>query len=108
MMCQGASRPACRQKIIPIILEMSRKPVQKGLESHGDVEGMVAAFLDCFEGEDRREAMELLELARTSYQLRDDDNIHLGRIEDQLNQSLKEAQKRLKETLYRRWAAHGS
>lgn len=39
----------------------------------------------------------MLELARTSYQLRDDDNIYLGRIEAQLLAAIQEARHRLED-----------
>jgi pyruvate,water dikinase len=38
---------------------------------------------------------ELLELARASYRLRDDDNIHLGRVESQLAAAVAEGSRRL-------------
>ncbi len=40
-----------------------------------------ADFLNRFTGKDRKRAKAMLDLARSSYQLRDDDNIHLSRIE---------------------------
>lgn len=40
---------------------------------------------------------DLLELAKASYRLRDDDNIHLGRIGQELERALAEARKRLKQ-----------
>jgi pyruvate,water dikinase len=54
-----------------------------------------ASFLALFSGAERRRAEEMLELARSSYQLRDDDNIHLGRIEARLTAALQEARRRL-------------
>ncbi len=53
------------------------------------------AFLNCFEGEERTWAAGLLDLARASYRLRDDDNIHLGRIEAQLRHSVRVGMARL-------------
>jgi len=52
-------------------------------------------FLACFKGSKRKEAMELLDLARSSYRLRDDDNIYLGRIEAQLLTAVKEGKFRI-------------
>jgi pyruvate,water dikinase len=49
-----------------------------------DVEALRADYLAQFEGEERSQAEELLDLARVSYRLRDDDNIYLGRIEAQV------------------------
>ena len=53
------------------------------------------AFLAHFEGENRDFAEQLLALARASYRLRDDDNIHLGRIEAQMLAAVNEARRRL-------------
>ena len=52
-------------------------------------------FINKFEGEQKTRAEEMLELARNSYQLRDDDNIYLGRIEAQLLAAIQEAKQRL-------------
>ncbi len=52
-------------------------------------------FLESFQGAKRKEAEELLDLARSSYRLRDDDNIYLGRIEAQLLSAVKEAKFRI-------------
>lgn len=41
-------------------------------------------FLKTFPEDEKQQALELLDLARTSYKLRDDDNIYLGRIENEL------------------------
>jgi phosphohistidine swiveling domain-containing protein len=53
-------------------------------------------YLNAFSKSDREFAVELLDLARFSYRLRDDDNIFLGRIEQQLHRALSIAQARLK------------
>ena len=52
-------------------------------------------FFERFQGPKREEAGELLDLARSSYRLRDDDNIYLGRIEAQLLSAVKEAKFRV-------------
>ncbi len=52
-------------------------------------------FLNSFDAEHRKEAYEMLELARSSYQLRDDDNIHLGRIESHFLTAIQEARRRV-------------
>ncbi|MGD9172545.1 MAG: PEP-utilizing enzyme, partial [Desulfobacterales bacterium] len=57
-------------------------------------------FLNSFEGEQKKTAVELLDLARSSYQLRDDDNIYLGRIEAQLLAAMREARQRIDEHLH--------
>lgn len=57
---------------------------------------LTKAFLDRFDGEKRSQAEEMLELGRVSYKLRDDDNIHLGRIETAFNAAVTEMKRRLR------------
>jgi pyruvate,water dikinase len=51
-------------------------------------------FLSSMPKGDRTFALELLDLARASYRLRDDDNIYLGKIEKRLLDAVQEARKR--------------
>jgi pyruvate,water dikinase len=60
-----------------------------------DHEALVRRFIDAFSPEERDWAQSLLDLARSSYRLRDDDNIHLGRIESQARRAVREAAARL-------------
>lgn len=53
-------------------------------------------FFSQFKREDQDYARDLLDLARFSYRLRDDDNIYLGKIERQMNRSVFEGRRRLK------------
>jgi pyruvate,water dikinase len=53
--------------------------------------------MEHFEAEKQAQALELLDLARKSYQLRDDDNIYLGRIEAQRQAAVNEAERRVRE-----------
>lgn len=53
-------------------------------------------YLAQFSKGDRDKGAEILELARASYRLRDDDNISLGKIRHQLELAEKELQRRLK------------
>ena len=90
------------EPLIQILLEMANHPrAPAGLRDSGKVEILKEKFLSYFGGEQRAQAVELLELARTSYQLRDDDNIYLGRIEAQLLAALREARQRIKNTRIR-------
>jgi pyruvate,water dikinase len=57
------------------------------------------AFLAHFSPADAAHARELLHLARASYRLRDDDNLHLGQIEAQSAKALRLARARLRESL---------
>jgi phosphohistidine swiveling domain-containing protein len=89
--CEGATRPLAK-----ILLAMAaRPPAPEGAAGRPDVEGLTRRFLDASPPPQRGEALELLDLARASYRLRDDDNIHLGRIEAQLAAAVAEGRRRL-------------
>jgi pyruvate,water dikinase len=80
--------------LIRMVLELANAEASN--DRYGpDPDDLVAGYLDCFPGEERQWAADLLDLARASYRLRDDDNIHLGRIEAQLRRALREARSRI-------------
>jgi rifampicin phosphotransferase len=79
--------------LIRLVLEMASHPPVIARQNNIDI--LQNQFLDSFEGKQKEEARELLELGRSSYRLRDDDNIHLGRIEAQLIMAVNEAKIRL-------------
>ena len=54
-------------------------------------------FIEHFPEEQRARAQDLVDLARASYRMRDDDNLYLGKIEHQLNRALDEARRRRNE-----------
>jgi phosphohistidine swiveling domain-containing protein len=56
------------------------------------------AFLESFSPDQRAQARELLDLGRSSYRLRDDDNLYLGRIERELWRAVGEGRERLGKT----------
>ncbi|MCU0558711.1 MAG: PEP-utilizing enzyme [Desulfobacterales bacterium] len=90
--CAGATRPLER-----LLLELAAHPGRSagGESGQGALEKRVQQFAAAFPEQKRAEALEILELARASYRLRDDDNIHLGRIEAQLTAALQEGRRRL-------------
>jgi len=69
-----------------------------GMDRSKDPARLKADFLDRFDSDERRQAEAMLELARNSYQLRDDDNIHLGRIEAQFLAAVDVGRQRLATT----------
>jgi len=83
--------------LIKVVLEMAAHPPTGARLTSRDVETRRGEYLARFEEEERARAEELLELARTSYQLRDDDNIYLGRIEAQVLTAVNEGTARLQE-----------
>jgi phosphohistidine swiveling domain-containing protein len=93
----GGSR--CHQAphaLIKILLEMAGHPPAGTRLSPGDVESLRAEYLAQFDGGERLWAEELLDLARASYRLRDDDNIYLGKIEAEVLAAVHEGRGRLK------------
>ena len=54
----------------------------------------MSEFLSHFEGEQKTFASEILDLGRASYQMRDDDNIYLGRVEKQVMDAMDEGRRR--------------
>ena len=93
---EGAQCDRVPESLIRILLEMAGHPPTRERRSPQDVEAMREAYLDQFSGESRAQAAELLDLARTSYRLRDDDNIYLGRIEAQVLAAVEEGRRRLR------------
>jgi pyruvate,water dikinase len=94
------TRPSTKEEsvggIVRLALEMASAPRAREKATSTRREGLEAAFLARFEGEGRQEALDLLDLARASYRLRDDDNLYLGRIEAQLGAAIELARSRLR------------
>ncbi len=79
-----------RERLLPLLAEMARRPQAKGAPHSAPAAG----YLERFAGEDRRFQEELLDLARASYRLRDDDNVHIDRIRRLTQAALAETQAR--------------
>jgi phosphohistidine swiveling domain-containing protein len=81
--------------IIRLLLELSSRPAAKERFRGKDLESLKEKFLSHFQGEKRRSMEELLDLGRASYRLRDDDNIYLGMMQNQLRLAMDESKRRL-------------
>ncbi|MGD8981706.1 MAG: PEP-utilizing enzyme, partial [Desulfobacterales bacterium] len=89
--CATDTRP-----LFKLLLEMAVNPSSlSSRKKPKDALALQQRFLERFQGSKRKEAEELLDLARSSYRLRDDDNIYLGKIEAQLLSAVKEATSRV-------------
>jgi pyruvate,water dikinase len=84
-----------KQALIRLLLEMAdhSAPDKQAVRVHQAE--LVDRFLERFPAAQRERAHELLDLARASYRMRDDDNLYLGKIEQQLNRALNEARRRI-------------
>ena len=81
-----------------LLLEMADHPVQPGgRQNHDRISRLHQNYLNCFDDDRKIWAEELLELAKSSYQLRDDDNIYLGRIEAHFLAAVQEGRRRLED-----------
>jgi pyruvate,water dikinase len=88
--------------IVRVILEYSRlrdtRPDEVGAPMKQNRQELETAFLrQVRDAKSQFDGVALLSLARASYRLRDDDNIYLGRIEQQLKLALAEGRKRFGE-----------
>ena len=84
------------EPLLNILHEMAaHPPIAASNRKSSSADELQEKFLNCFEGDRKQKAIEMLDLARTSYQLRDDDNIYLGRIESHLLAAVAEARQRV-------------
>jgi pyruvate,water dikinase len=73
------------------LAELSKVAGKKTSRRQAGCKALVERFLEAFPVAQRKNAAGLLELARASYKLRDDDNIYMGRVEAELLRALVEA-----------------
>lgn len=96
---------ADRQAVIRHVLQLCEKPRAPEASPAADPEALGNRFLSRFHGKERHSAAELLDLARASYRLRDDDNIAIGGIRSRALEAADEGSRRLSD---RPWAARVS
>jgi pyruvate,water dikinase len=84
-----------RQALIRLLLVMAESPPVKQAFEDGDLERMTETFLALIPSDRRGMADEILEIGRRSYQLRDDDNIHLARHKALVIEAVDEGRRRL-------------
>ncbi len=86
-----------RSRLVRLLLAMASAPQMAETVSASDIEQRTADFIGRVE-EDRRDlAQELLDIGRASYQLRDDDNIHLARLEALVLDAVENGRRRLRD-----------
>lgn len=97
--CRSTGGVACGDVRVldALLLEMASHPPAPVASRRRDPEGLRRRFLERFEPERLREAEEILEIARASYRLRDNDNIYLGRIQSAALLAANECVRRLRE-----------
>ncbi|WP_300675014.1 PEP/pyruvate-binding domain-containing protein [Desulfoluna sp.] len=93
---EGSRSQQTRASLVTLLFEMARHPPasEPTIEAAPQLE---AQFLGCFAEGEKAYARGVLALGRSSYRLRDDDNIYMGQLETQLLRAVDEGRKRLEE-----------
>lgn len=88
--CEGGD-----ETVREIVLKYALRPAVDNVPRTQNMEDLGEYYLSFFPDERKTFARELLELARASYRLRDDDNIYLGRIRGHCEAALDEGRRRI-------------
>ena len=88
---------ADRVRLVRLLLSLAGVPAAAKPVSAVDVEARTEAFIESVEIERRELARELVDIGRVSYRLRDDDNIHLARLEGLVLAAVEEGRRKLGE-----------
>jgi pyruvate,water dikinase len=86
-----------RDRLMKLVLQMASRPEKGTPAIAGDPGELEKVFLSRFDEEQKSYALELLDLARASYRLRDDDNIYLDKIQGQVLAAVEEGRRRIQE-----------
>jgi pyruvate,water dikinase len=86
-----------RDRLLKLVLQMASRPEPGTSPKIGDPNKLEKDFLSRFDEEQKSYALELLDLARASYRLRDDDNIYLDKIQGQVLAAVEEGRRRIQE-----------
>ncbi len=83
------------RKFAAFLAKMPFAPRKGKPDGRAAAAGLEKRFLSRFPKKDRRRGLELLSLARSSYAMRDDDNVYLAGIERELKKAADEARRRI-------------
>lgn len=78
-----------------IVLQLAARPARETVDTRSRSDSLEAKLLDAVGSDRRDEALETLRIGRLSWQLRDDDNILIGRLKNQLRRAVDLAAARL-------------
>ncbi len=95
--CHDASCTRGAEDVTALVLKLAAlAPGADNAKGAADRSALERRFLSAYGDDQREEALEILELARASYRLRDDDNLFLGRIEGGVLRAVQEGRRRLR------------
>ena len=97
--CHEASCTRDREDVIGLVRKLAEIEPERVPAGRPDRAGLEQRFLEAYGTGRRDEALEILDLARASYRLRDDDNLYLGRIEAQLLRAVDRGKERVRARL---------
>jgi pyruvate,water dikinase len=86
-----------RSRLLKLVIQMASRPEGQRIPKAEDPKQFEEEFLSRFDEEQKPYALELLDLARASYRLRDDDNLYLGKIEGRVLVAVEEGSRRIEE-----------
>ncbi len=95
ILSQGHNTGQANDLVASFLGRLSNSLTNQESKPGKDTDHLQAHFFESFSEAEQPFARDLLSLAKKSYQLRDDDNIYLGRIEEQFNRALLESSSRL-------------
>jgi pyruvate,water dikinase len=84
-----------RAAVLHLLVELARRPGERVQPPRRDTKKLREEYLGSMGAEREKFALELLDLARASLRLRDDDNIYLDRIRAQAGAAVSEGRRRL-------------
>jgi rifampicin phosphotransferase len=88
----GSSSP---DPLVRFLLTLAGQEPEEGEIKGKDPGALEKEFFEHFQTEEFDFAADLLDLGRSCYRLRDDDNVSLGKLEAQLNKAVREGERRL-------------
>ena len=86
-----------RAQLVRLVLSLAEAPGAATPASGHGIEGRTEVFIERVDEDRKALARELLDIGRASYRLRDDDNIHLARLEGLVLAAVEEGRRRLRD-----------
>ena len=85
-----------RSAMMLLLQRLEESSAVSGARERDSAKVLEERFLAKFQGAEQDNGARLLDLARASYRLRDDDNLYIGRIEGEFRRATRETQSRVK------------
>jgi pyruvate,water dikinase len=93
LLCRSPRCEMEKSGIVKMVIEMASSPEKSQLKNK-DLREKEEMFLSHFQGRKREEASDMLEIGRSSYRMRDNDNMYMGRLKARVLEAQDEVSKR--------------